>query len=246
LLATDHTSHWLVTHWSDNMLTKLLLILGAFVLTVNARSVSKRPLGNDIRRSYKYGATPDKSLLWPGRTVPYVIGSALRGSERRLIQKTIAEFNRLSCMKWVPRKSEKYYVKFKALEDEGCYSELGFVRERGQEINLEDGCVYRETILHEIMHAMGFEHEHQRMDRDKYVKIYWENIEADSRDQFDKLESDYLNTNYDYGSVMHYENDAFTRNGRITMSAKMKGVRFGEAPTLSKTDIVRLNRLYKC
>ena len=57
------------------------------------------------------------------------------------------------------------------------------------------------------MHALGFWHEQSRPDRDKYVRINWENI-AEERHNFGKLRADeitYLGVGYDYSSIMHYK-----------------------------------------
>ena len=45
-------------------------------------------------------------------------------------------------------------------------------------------------MTHELMHALGFFHEHTRPDRDKFVKILWDSIlpgNSDSQPDFNAL-----------------------------------------------------------
>ena len=59
----------------------------------------------------------------------------------------------------------------------------------------------------------GFWHEHERYDRDNYVKINFENIQEEEKINFQKREEEYCETfekdviskiPYDYCSLMHY------------------------------------------
>ena len=61
------------------------------------------------------------------------------------------------------------------------------------------------TILHEFIHAWGFYHEHNRPDRNKYIKVYKESIK-DSLSLYYEIKSGTLTFGlpYDYGSIMHY------------------------------------------
>ena len=61
-----------------------------------------------------------------------------------------------------------------------CWSYIGrfgFFGLAGQEVNLEPGCFRAHvTILHELLHVLGFYHEQSRWDRDDYVTIHTANI----------------------------------------------------------------------
>jgi hypothetical protein len=46
----------------------------------------------------------------------------------------------------------------------------------GQNISIGEGCDFKATIEHEILHALGFFHEQSRTDRDDYVNIWWDQI----------------------------------------------------------------------
>lgn len=65
----------------------------------------------------------------------------------------------------------------------------------------------KRAVIHEMMHAAGFYHEHTRPDRDEYVEIIWDNIQDGMESQFEKGDERSQDTKdipYDYGSVMHY------------------------------------------
>ncbi|CAG5946326.1 unnamed protein product [Menidia menidia] len=128
-----------------------------------------------------------------------------------------------------------------------CYSYVGR-RGYAQTVSLDrQGCIYHSTVQHELLHALGFNHEQCRSDRDQHIRILWENIQSGLAYAFDKIDTLNMNTPYDYNSVMQYHRYAFSANNKPTMvPIPNSNVAFGTATQMSSNDIARLNRLYQC
>lgn len=61
---------------------------------------------------------------------------------------------------------------------------------------------------------------------------------------WDKIQS--LGVGYDYSSVMHYSTHAFAKGFGPTIVPLVTGVTIGQRKTMSETDILKINLLYKC
>uniref|UniRef100_A0A914VT46 Metalloendopeptidase n=1 Tax=Plectus sambesii TaxID=2011161 RepID=A0A914VT46_9BILA len=105
-------------------------------------------------------------------------------------------------------------------------------------------------VTHEIAHALGFYHEQERYDRDKHVQVVFGNIAPINQLQFQLVKAMNLyGIPYDFGSVMHYEPDAFAINPRIpTIRAKNGEFQqtMGQGRGPSFLDVLEMNRHYKC
>lgn len=124
----------------------------------------------------------------------------------------------------------------------GCSSFVGRMGGR-QMISLPASCKKFGTFVHEILHAIGFQHEQDRFDRNEYVTIHWENIEPQRFHNF-KRNSMQLRSKYDFNSVMHYSKDAFSKNGKATIVPRARGVSIGQREGMSRGDIDEINKKF--
>ncbi|XP_033962406.1 high choriolytic enzyme 1-like [Pseudochaenichthys georgianus] len=179
-------------------------------------------------------------------TVPFTTSSQFTSSERQTITNAMNTFHSKTCLRFVPRQNQYDYI---SIENKGgCYSSMGRTGGR-QVLSLNrQGCVHHGTVQHEINHALGFHHEQTRSDRDSYVRINWQNINPQMAYNFERHDTDNLNTPYDYSSIMHYGRTAFSIQwGKDSMTPiPNPNVQIGQRRGLSRGDIVRINKLYHC
>lgn len=74
------------------------------------------------------------------------------------------------------------------------------------------------TTIFDYVTALGFYHMQSAADRDDYVIINWDNIKANKTHNFKKYDTsivEHFNITYDFGSIMHYRSNAFTKDTKF-------------------------------
>ncbi|XP_066561543.1 meprin A subunit alpha [Amia ocellicauda] len=181
--------------------------------------------------------------------IPYILADSLDLNAKGVIFQAFEMYRLKSCVEFKPYEGEKSFIKFEKLD--GCWSQVGDLQ-TGQQLSLGEGCDYKATIEHELLHALGFYHEQSRTDRDDYINIWWKEVLPGMEHNFAKYSDLFitdLNTPYDYESIMHYGAYSFNKNpGVPTITAKIPELTsvIGQYLDFSKLDLLRLNRMYNC
>ena len=123
----------------------------------------------------------DPRYKWPNARIPYVISSQYNRNDRALIAAAIREWESKTCIRFVPAtRNDRDYVELTPNDGKSTYCNSYIGRQGGRQflVMFSSSCMWLGGYIHELGHLIGFGHEHQRPDRDYYIKINWENIES--------------------------------------------------------------------
>jgi len=217
-------------------------IKGDFAIAFGDVIVGK--IDPNIENPAKGFLQPPPPHAWPSHEIPFQISNDLPHPER--VQIAIDYFHAHTPIRFIPFDGDSDAIVFEPGE-EHCYSYLGKIG-GVQPIRLADECGAQE-ILHEMMHALGFIHEHSRTDRDAYIEINWDNINEQYDLQFEKVPEIYMSTVegtlFDFRSIMIYKPNFFALDkSQPTLRAKGHEKINPIVEGLSPLDIERINRIY--
>jgi hypothetical protein len=203
----------------------------------------------DPNQTVRQTVLRDDILTWPNAEVPFAFDASLPAATKTKIIKALEQFADQTAVRFLEYSGyEKDFIVFTKAEDL-CASYVGRVG-GAQPILLGSKCQVAE-IMHELMHALGFIHEHQRDIRDAFLKINFNNIEDDKLINFDVMpdifQSVYKNVydRIDLKSLLIYPSNAFVTEPSLK-SIEILGSEdtIKENFELSRGDIDKIQNLY--
>lgn len=189
-------------------------------------------------------SAPDLSARkWKDGVVPYLFDYRDRNnsSMKNAVINAIKVLTEKTNLRFVKKTNERDFVTFTSSSN-GCWSFVG--RQGGSQfINLDRGCHYTYIVAHEIMHAVGVQHEQSRPDRDDHINVNLGNATRRSRGNFN-IAYRAIHGDYDYDSIMHYGSYDFSKNGYPILTKKDGSTIKANRRYLSRGDIQGINFIY--
>ncbi|KAK2666586.1 Peptidase M12A [Fusarium oxysporum f. sp. vasinfectum] len=205
----------------------------------------------------------DAYQLWDSAEIPYILQS-LPNDLSESIRSAMREWEQSTCIRFLPKTTQSAWANFKKYDD-GCFARglgsPGWGRESSTSITPTPGKRSSPSALIRLVskplgHLIGLTHEHQRPDRDQYIRILTDRVEKDSLDQFTIDTTADVHVPFDYNSVMLYDTKAFAKTNAWTPISGSKSLKHTmetitdkeidpwDSPTAN--DFKAVNDAYKC
>lgn len=189
------------------------------------------------------------NYYWPMRVVYYKYHSSFGSTYQYYAEAVMNDLSSICGISFEPAsQNTTNYILFK-YSSSGNSSPVGMLGGE-QIINIHD--CYPDVMAHEIMHSLGFFHEHSRTDRNSYIEVMYDNIRPDYTYAFNQyVNNGYQGTDFgpfDYSSIMLYS--SYITDLNIVYSAltptllKRDGSTIQSNYTLSTGDVDGLKSIY--
>ncbi len=165
------------------------------------------------------------ATAWSNGVVPYTFDAAVTNPQRNEFLKAMAEIEAVSDVAFLPRTSQANFIHIQpGPQANVSSSSVGMVGGQ-QAINVgANHWTLKYILVHEMYHALGFLHEQQRPDRDTYVTVNAANISQTAcngnpcNGNFTLSSGATPTGPYDYLSIMHYGQNAFSNGQGPTLT----------------------------
>lgn len=208
-------------------------------------------VGSTYQHTRIYQANePGQAYIWARGNVPVLIDKSMESHGMLNDAKSAIDIlNRQTNLRLSVYNKEKDYIKIMYSPETGFGGVSPVGRKGGEQIIYITREASVRTIVHELLHSLGFWHEQSRYDRDNHIWLDTSNVSPEQRHNF-QIEPGVASLPYDYNSIMHYSSTAFAIDkNKPTIQCKRGNVvsKCELGPTngyLSPIDIQGINASY--
>uniref|UniRef100_A0A0N4ZJT1 Metalloendopeptidase n=1 Tax=Parastrongyloides trichosuri TaxID=131310 RepID=A0A0N4ZJT1_PARTI len=166
------------------------------------------------------------------------------------ISSAFVDLNVYTCLKFLG--NTKMFEGPGFLFKEGKKNDIKFNKKTKQTtIQLSSSCLSKlGCVKYFIGLGLGLFPQVNRQDRDKYVKVFWKNIDKKNYGRFRKFSKGIVkrySTEFDFGSLMNYDVMYLSRNGKKVYGSKHNSFNdnlIGQVQEFSYNDLRSINKYY--